>query len=460
MLGHHPGVGIKSVKDIQRLFERHSVSQVYVKQLAPKQDNEKNQIYLGSGLDGATNLFPATIVTRSASASTEKRKSSAGRPKVEAQIDLAWLDRNGKLHDAPYARIIDYFQYPEIRFSGFMRGCDEPPDALRRDKQARYGTRFLMLGVSDAGRTIGLVITELEDKLARTFPSLPALGAFPSLRVLSFAGGPGVSPTDMLLHELARVHRGGWYPSVILKPGANAPIPFQGNQGGGYTLEALLNVPANADKAPDKYGYEIKTYGIGKISLMTPTADAGYEGTHPFREFLAKYGRPGQSGDGRVVFTGVHRCGTINTATRCRLEVLGYDADTDSFSSDTTMIMVAIVQDETGVVISGWTFKKLADSWNKKHASAAYVARETRPHYGEDGHDSDYRFLKDVFICEGTDIWRLLRAIHSGRVYFDPAHTIYATGTAKVRPQWRINTTKLHECLRQLYREVRSVSVA
>ena len=460
MLGHHPSVGINSIDQIRALFERHGVSQVYVKKLAPKQDNEKNQIYLGSGLDGATNLFPATIVARSPSESTEKRKSAQGKPKVEAQIDLAWLDRSGGLHDAPHARLIDYFQYPEIRFSGFMRGCDEPPDALRRDKQAEYGARYLMLGVSNSGKTIGLVITELEDELARAFPDLPELGAFPSLRVLSLVGGPGVSPTEMLLHEIGAIHRGGWHPSVILKPRENAPIPFRGNQGGGYTLEALLGVPANADKAPDKHGYEIKTYAKGKISLMTPTADAGYEGAHTFREFLAKYGRPGKANDGRVVFTGVHRCGTTNAATGCELVVLGYDANTDTFSSDTSEIVVAIVHQESGAIISGWTFKKLADGWNKKHASAAYVARDKRVHEGNDDHDFDYHYLEEVFICEGTDIWRLLRAIHSGEVYFDPAHTIYASGEAKVRPQWRINTNRLHECLTHLYREVTLVSVA
>ena len=90
LLGHHSCVGINSSEEVGALFKGHGVSQVYVKKLAPKQDNEKNQIYLGSGLDGATNLFPATIVDRSPSESTEKRNSSQGKPKVEAQIDLAW----------------------------------------------------------------------------------------------------------------------------------------------------------------------------------------------------------------------------------------------------------------------------------------------------------------------------------------------------------------------------------
>lgn len=457
---HDPHVGVKSLDEVQSLFEPHGVSQLYVKRLAPKQDNEKNQIYFGGGLEGATNLFPATIVARSASESVAKARSARGRPKVEAQIDLAWMDRNGDLHDAPHARIIDYFQYPEIRFSGFMRGCNQPPDALRRDKQAEYGIRILMLGVSPSGKVIGLVITEAEDELVADFPSLPVLPACPMFGVLSFSGGVGVAPKDLLLAELGAVHRAGWHASVILRPGNSAPEPFRGNQGGGYTLEALLGVPANADKAPDKYGYEIKTYGGGKISLMTPTADAGYEGEHTFREFMETYGRAGKARDGRQVFTGLHRAGKVNDATGCRLEVLGYDADSDSFSDDTSKIMVAILEVASGTIVSGWTFKKLADGWNKKHASAAYVAREKRVHEGHSDHDADYQYLEHVYICEGTDIWRLLKAIHSGEVYFDPAHTIYAGGQAKVRPQWRINTNRLHECLGHLYRHVNLISVA
>ena len=248
-------MGIRSVEQLRDLFARHGVTQVYAKQLAPKQDNEKNQIYVGSGLDGATNLFPATIVARSPSESTRKRKSSAGRPKVEAQLDFAWLSRDGSLHPAPHARIIDYFQYPEIRFSGFMSKCNDPPDALRRDNQAKYGQRILLLGVSPAGQTIGMVLSETEDQLTNEFPDLPVLPSFPTFGVLSFIGAPGTSPTDLLIPELSGIHHAGWHPSVILKPRESGPIPFRGNQGGGFTLEALLGVPANADKAPDKHGY-------------------------------------------------------------------------------------------------------------------------------------------------------------------------------------------------------------
>lgn len=39
-----------------------------------------------------------------------KRRSSAGKPKVEARINFAWLAGDGARYDAPNTRIIDFFQ--------------------------------------------------------------------------------------------------------------------------------------------------------------------------------------------------------------------------------------------------------------------------------------------------------------------------------------------------------------
>ena len=76
----------------------------------------------------------------------------------------------------------------------------------------------------------------------------------------------------------------------------------------------------------------------------------------------------------------------------------------------------------------------------------------------DQGDDDAYRFHSPWYLCEGTDVFRLLRAIASGDVYYDPAHTIYATGEQKVRPQWRLNTTRFETTLRLLYRQVEAVS--
>lgn len=47
--------------------------------------------------------------------------------------------------------------------------------------------------------------------------------------------------------------------------------------------------------------------------------------------------------------------------------------------------------------------------------------------------------------------WRFLRAVADDVVYFDPAHSIYADGPAKVSPQWRISTSDFADKLARLY---------
>ena len=97
--------------------------------------------------------------------------------------------------------------------------------------------------------------------------------------------------------------------------------------------------------------------------------------------------------------------------------------------------------------MAGWSVEKMANCWNAKHANALYLNFESR-----DGTDvKDYRYASGWVTGSGTDVWKLLRAIDSGLVFYDPAHTIYSDGKAKVRPQWRINAHDLPEAMRALY---------
>ena len=99
-------MGISEFREIEDLFAKNYVNQIYVKELSEKGDNEKNQIYLGKDLSG----FPGRIKERSSSNSTSKRKSEFGKNKVELLLNFSWLDKNGKKYPAPNARIINYFQ--------------------------------------------------------------------------------------------------------------------------------------------------------------------------------------------------------------------------------------------------------------------------------------------------------------------------------------------------------------
>ena len=451
---------VSTIKDLTDQFRALGVSTVYVKHLSKKQDNEKNQIYFGSGLNSVTNIFPATIDARSPSESTLKRKSDKGKPKLEAQIDLAWLSDNGALHPAPNTRIIDYFQYPEVRMSGFLSGCNFAPDALRRRFQAGFGKRILALGLAPSGQVIGRVLTERDDPLVSEFPNLPVLAAAPIFQVLIVDRPIGSSPLELLKTELGRIIASGWHSSRILKPNSAGPIPFRGAQGAGYTLEALLGVVANAKKAPDKHGFEIKSHGGARISLMTSTPDRGFQGDHTFREFMERFGRPGQKADGSIRFTGIHRCGTPNEKTGMILRVSGYDPETGSFVDEPDNVCVELALTSTGEIVAAWSLAHLANAWNNKHASAAYVPSSKRAAFAGADDDREYKFGPSILVGQGTDVWKLLKAIHAGVVYYDPADSIYADNTAKVRPQWRINANRLKEALTPLYNSVEEIDLS
>lgn len=76
---------------------------------------------------------------------------------------------------------------------------------------------------------------------------------------------------------------------------------------------------------------------------------------------------------------------------------------------------------------------------------------ERDAHDAERGELSEYRFGPHVLVGEGTDVFRLIRAIHDGVVWYDPADSIYADNRAKVRPQWRTSAGKLRVTMQRLY---------
>ena len=450
-------MGIETFDQLEELFYEKEVKQIYVKFLPDSQDNDKNQIYLGNGLDGVSNLFPSDLHIGSGSESTKKRRSSKGRPKLEAILEFYWMDSFRRVCRAPHAKIIDYFQYPEVRFSGFLKGCSNPPDSLRRINQDKYGKRILVVGANDYGKTFGIVLTELEDPITLDFPELPQSEAVTIFKTHTIGSLLGLSQLELLKQELIKIS-GIWHPSTTLRPVDTQPIPFKGNQGAGFTLEALFNIPRNSEKKPDKYGFEIKSFKqSGKISLMTPTADCGKEGEMSFKEFMNNYGWIGKKGDGRIVFNGIYRYKIPNKSNGYVLDILGYDKEYERFSDETNQIVVGLLESIEELLLSGWSFQKLLDCWSKKHVSACYVEYLKRPYQGPlTVHDFEYKYTGKVYFGMGTTIFKYLKAIASGIVYYDPAHEILANGKPHTRPQWRISVTKtkMLENLKHLYNTV------
>lgn len=100
-------------------FVADGCTKLYAKPLAAN-DNSKNQVYFGPGFN-ALNLFPNTGIFAD---------SSPKNPIFKARLQFGWMLPNGQVTDAPNAQLILYPQYPEVRFSGFLKGCVDAPSDL------------------------------------------------------------------------------------------------------------------------------------------------------------------------------------------------------------------------------------------------------------------------------------------------------------------------------------------
>lgn len=462
------GGGVSSFEQLEKLFLDKGVRQIFVKHLPKKQDNEKNQIVLGSkGASNLLSLFPAEMRYRGPSSSRRKQKSKAGEPIIEMDLDFRWMYGDGSSFEAPDAKIINYFQYPEARFSGFFSKCKVKPGSLRRKDREKYSNRILILGSNyETGITYGMALSDLDDPVVNSFPKLLEYGLVPILRTHVIGASFDRAPRDLLLDELKEI-AGKWHPGVTLKQLNGPTIPCNDKRGGGLTLEALLNVPANALKEPDKHGYEVKSFKQGgKVSLMTPTADMGEEGRMKFRDFLQAYGwAPVRSGSVSRVFNGAFK---YRKTKLCKhigrtlvLDIHGYDPNVRKFDATEDSVFVTMKDLDDNLLVSGWSMDKLLSSWNDKHAAACYVEYEKRKYQGTDPkYKWEYRYTGKVILGEGTDIWKYLEGIGDHVVCYDPAHDITVKGKTNQRPQWRLQVKRDFETqLSSLYEKVTDESV-
>lgn len=424
---------------IQRLSEL-GARQVLVKPLA-ENDNTKQQVYLGGSFE-SLNLLPYR----------EVRSGSDGSPQtLKAALDLRWIDAAGHVEPAPHAKLILYPRYPEVRLSGFLRGCRIAPAALMqpvpRMERAHHNAndgRVLFLGVGDNG-ALYAYIAAAGSAVSVEFQ---ALAARPDTKQIGVFFVLGTSTRGALLSRLRQIHVEGWHVSKRLDKEGRT-VPYAARNGGGYTLEALLGVKPNGRAEPDYMGWEIKAYGSDRITLMTPEPDTGFYGDHGVQAFVRRYGHV--SGDDVLYFTGLHRVGTTCHGSGQTLRIRGFDASSRKITDVTGGVELV---DRDGEVSAGWSFTSLLEHWGRKHALAAYV-----PYSSRTGSSPEYRYTSPVLLGEGTEFTRFLHAMSRRIVCYDPGSKIERAGTSKprvkARSQFRIGVSGL----RDLYHRMDAVTL-
>ena len=401
----------ENLSSLLNLMKSHGANRFYAKKLAPN-DNAKNQVYLGGNFS-ALNIIPYNNLH-----TDSEDIAGSKRDRAKADISFYWVDENG-LFKAPEAKLILYPRYPEVRMSGFLKGCRNAPSDVMN---VRDEGRVLFLGITLDGNVLGFA-AGADHPLARsiqTMSNLNETGVF-----LEVPQEPGKSNSKLqLLEKLTAIYSKGWIVSKKIGPDGLSTFYTAGN-GGGYTLESELGISPNGYSEPDYLGWEVKQYGVedfenytpkSPITLMTPEPTGGIYKTKGVPEFLRLYGYPDKKGrSGRTNFGGNYRINSpFHPETKLQLRLTGYDS-TNGKITDLKNGGIALYSQEDEIAAI-WHFPGIMKHWTRKHAQAVYVPSKRNneiqpPHYS---------FGNRILLCEETDFFLFLKAVSNGIVYYDP----------------------------------------
>lgn len=426
----------------------NGATEILYKQL-PQNANSKNQVYLAPDLSDLSRIPSGAVVAQS-SYSTKAGKTE---PVFHAPLEMYWITSAGQPSKAPEAKLIFYPQYPEVRMSGFLKGARYAPSTFfDKEKLGTVSDRILLIGLTSR-RTIVAIVVPPESPAARQINADQPHEAYGAFRELPIE--PHNSDADdylALLGALARIHRSGWNDSIRLD-GRGDIVPCRATNCNGNTLEALLGIRSNGIALPDFHGWEIKARGVvnsekpgrSVVTLFTPEPDGGTYVSNSFDEFMTAYGHKAATQAGRTNFGGIYRAGAqIQPSKKLRLDLHGYDRQSEKYSPDGAVVMV----NHAGDVAMSWSFAKLLDHWKAKHAKAAFVPSQMLR-----GTNPQYRFGSGVLVGTGAEFGRLVAAVANGSVYYDPGikleRTTEGKRSSKKRSQFRVRSADLERLYEQ-----------
>ncbi|MEK2687750.1 MvaI/BcnI family restriction endonuclease [Bdellovibrio sp. GT3] len=414
-----------SLSKIRSVFRENGCTELYAKILA-ENDNAKNQIYFGPNFK-ALSVLPILSVTK-----------GKGKKSLFGLLDFYWLEGQNCLLGANGAKLIFYPQYPEVRFSGFLRGTDISYSRLLAEDTRVHG-RVLFLGVAGS-RVIGLVVSagaRVAKEVAKVAESSDDV--LVDIGVLSDSN----SAKNKLFKSLKEVSKSGWLKSC--RRSNDKILPCKGVNCGGYTLEALLGISNNGKSEPDFMGWELKSVQaksfekmpVGRITLFTPEPDGGIYVVKGVNQFVQSYGYPDKNGKpNRMNFSSPHYFGKINKNTGLKIEIQGFSKGKITDTNGGVCLV-----GKRGEIAAKWNFSGLMEHWNKKHNKVCFVPSQKKASNNCD----QFRYSDMVYLGEGSDFVRFLSALEIGAVYYDPGiHVV--NGVPKRRSQFRVDFKKL-SCL-------------
>jgi hypothetical protein len=426
-----------------KIFSDKQCRKVYVKRLSAN-DNSKNQVYLGGSFE-VVNILPIKEVV-------SEDPGDWKRMRFKSKLDFYWINSEAVLSHAPDAQLILYPKYPEVRFSGFLKGVKDAPSDLMTN---RIEGRLLFLGIADEGRIVGHIVgpdSEISNEFSH-LKNLQDVGVFKELTIQD--GVVELDSKSKLLQELKRIHELEWIDAKRLDSLKNI-LPCISSNCGGYTLEAELGITPNGYSEPDYLGWEIKQFSVKNfnkwqsevITLMTPEPTHGYYADQGVEAFIKKYGYQDKKGrEARMNFGGIHKFNLIHSTTNLKMIMQGFN-NSEGKITDTNGFIALIDTNEK--IAASWSFVSLLKHWNTKHANACYVPSMNRKdQILYPFSKQQYCYGNNIMLGSGTDFALVLKQIVCGNLYYDPGIKLELAiegqrkQTIKRRSQFRIKSNDL-----------------
>jgi hypothetical protein len=188
---------------------------------------------------------------------------------------------------------------------------------------------------------------------------------------------------------------------------------------------------------------------------MTPEPTGGFYKSAGVEAFIRKFGYPdmtGQAGrEDRLNFGGVHRVGGYHERTGLGIVLQGFDTKSGKIKDATGGITLMNMNGEEAAI---WHYADIMKHWNRKHAQAVYI-----PSLSSKVPELSYCYGNLIRLGLGTDFLLYLKALSSGKVYYDPGIKLENASTTprtKRRSQFRIKSADLPT----LYHEMKTVDLS
>lgn len=418
-----------SLADVAGIMRRNGAETVIFKLLA-NNDNSKQQVYFGSDFQILRNIPTGDIYEDGYS---EKKGAI-----FKADVPLSWVNINGNVEAAEGSQFILYPKYPEVRLSGFVRGCELAPGHLmqpptKEEREYRLSenlNRCLVLGIRQ-DRVLAYV-SSWEDQLSfEARQRIRAGGAelFTSVFYEYNDSGRRVSTRDKLIQRLSEIHRMGFIESSRLDSNGDR-IPYVAQNSAGLTLESFFGITPNGKSEPDFLDWELKAHSSGAVTLMTPEPDTGSY-LDDLSVFLDSYATSRTAE--KVNFASIHRMNELNAKSSLRMSLLGFNPEKAEITDPKGGMML---MDSAGNVAAGWSFEKLLNHWKRKHSNTCFVG------YRKEVRNVPYfEYGPEIRLCRGAGIKNYLSALSDNVIYYDPGinrKLVDGNWKSKKRNQFRI----------------------